>query len=45
LSGLMVGRVVSIEKKESEIFQRAILQPAVNFNKLEKVFIIINPSN
>jgi len=40
--GLVVGQISSIEKKESEIFQQAILQTVVNFNKLEKVFVIIN---
>lgn len=44
-SDLIVGRISSIEKKESEIFQQAILQPVVDFNKLEKVFVIINSSN
>ncbi len=43
--GLIAGRISSIEKKESEIFQQAILQPAVDFNKLEKVFVIINSGN
>jgi len=43
--GLFVGQISSIEKKESEIFQQAILQPAVDFNKLEKVFVIINSGN
>jgi len=43
--GLAVGQISSVEKKESEIFQQAILQPAVDFNKLEKVFVIINSGN
>lgn len=40
--GLVVGQISSIEKKENEIFQQAILRPVVNLSKLEKVFIIIN---
>jgi rod shape-determining protein MreC len=43
--GLIVGQISAIEKKESEIFQQAILQPAVDFNKLEKVFVIISAGN
>ncbi|SRR3989339_79465 len=41
-SSLIIGQISSIEKKESEIFQQAILRPVVDFNKLEKVFVIIN---
>jgi len=44
-SGLIVGQISSIEKKESEIFQQAKLQPVVDFTKLEKVFIMITPNN
>jgi len=39
--GLLVGRISAIEKKESEIFQRAILEPAVDFSGLEQIFILL----
>jgi len=42
--GLIVGQISSVEKKESDIFQRAILRPAVDFHQLEQVFII-KPGN
>ena len=44
-SGLIIGRITSIEKKESEIFQQATLGPAADFNELEKVFIIVSSGN
>ncbi len=39
--GLIVGRISEIILKESEIFQKANVQPAVDFKKLESVFVII----
>ena len=37
---LVIGRVIEIDRSEAELFQRAILQPAVNFDELEAVFVI-----
>ncbi len=38
--GLVIGRISSIEKNESEIYQRAKIKPIVNYQKLNNVFII-----
>lgn len=38
---LIIGRVVEVTKKESEIFQKATLRPAADFKKIESVFIIL----
>jgi rod shape-determining protein MreC len=40
--GLIIGRVVDIERREAELFQRAVVQPAVDFSALEIVFVITN---
>jgi rod shape-determining protein MreC len=37
---LVVGRVVSVERNEAELFQRAVVQPAADFNAIEMVFIV-----
>lgn len=37
---LVVGRVVDVERNEAELFQRAVVQPSVDFESLEKVFVI-----
>ena len=38
--GLVIGRVVSVERNEAELFQRAVVQPAVDFRTLETVFVV-----
>lgn len=37
---LVVGRVVDVQRSEAELFQRAIVQPATDFEELELVFVI-----
>ena len=37
---LAVGRVIEVDRREADLFQRAVVQPAVDFNALEIVFII-----
>ncbi|MEI2607453.1 MAG: rod shape-determining protein MreC [Candidatus Promineifilaceae bacterium] len=37
-----IGRVIEVERIESDLFQRAIVQPAVDFQDLEVVFVITN---
>lgn len=37
---LVIGRVISVERNEAELFQRAVVQPAVDFNSIETVFIV-----
>lgn len=37
---LVIGRVIDVERNEAELFQRAVIQPAVDFNSVEIVFIV-----
>lgn len=37
---MVVGRVINIERREADLFQQAIVQPAVAFDSLEVVFVI-----
>ena len=39
-AGMIIGRVVQVERNEAELFQRAIVQPAVDFRTLESVFVV-----
>ncbi len=39
-AGIFVGNVKNINNSENQLFQKIIVEPAVNFNKLEKVFVI-----
>lgn len=37
---LVIGRVIAVERNEAELFQRAVVQPAVDFNSVEMVFVV-----
>lgn len=37
---LVIGRVIDVERNEAELFQRAIVQPAVDFTAVEIVFVV-----
>jgi rod shape-determining protein MreC len=37
---LVIGRVVEVERNEAELFQRAVIQPAVDFKSIEIVFVV-----
>ncbi len=37
---MVIGRVTDVERRESDLFQQATIQPAVNFDSLEMVFVI-----
>ncbi|MCH7609298.1 MAG: rod shape-determining protein MreC [Chloroflexi bacterium] len=39
---IAVGRVVSVRRRDFEMFQRAVIQPTVNFNALEIVLLVTN---
>jgi len=39
---LLVGRVRSVEKEEFGLYQRAIIEPAVDFSRLEEVFVVVS---
>jgi len=38
--GVMVGIVKSVNKKDYDVFQKVDVDPAVNFSRLDKVFVI-----
>jgi rod shape-determining protein MreC len=38
--GLILGQVTSIEYLESDLFQRAVVRPAVDFRRLETVLVV-----
>jgi rod shape-determining protein MreC len=42
--GIRIGYVTDIEEDKGKVMKNAVLQPYVNFNKLEEVFVII-PKN
>jgi len=37
---MVIGRVTDIERREADLFQQATIQPAVDFDSLEMVFVI-----
>ena len=39
---LIVGQVIDVQKREYDLFQRATIQPVVDFNRLQIVLVIIN---
>ena len=39
---MIIGRVSEVDRSEAELFQRAFVQPAVDFAALEMVFVITN---
>lgn len=41
-SGLVVGKIMSVNKKASDVFQRAEVKSLVDFEKTETVFVIKN---
>lgn len=43
--GLIIGEVIKIEQQENELLKIATIKPAVDFQRLEEVFIIIKKPN
>lgn len=41
-ANILIGQVVSIRRKETNLFQQAVVQPVVDFNQLEIVLVIVN---
>jgi rod shape-determining protein MreC len=39
-AGLIIGKISDVILKETDIFQKAAIQSAVNFSELESVFVI-----
>lgn len=40
--GIGIGRVLTVSKKNTGIFQEITVAPSVNFEKLEEVFVLLN---
>jgi len=40
--GVGIGRVLTVSKKNTGIFQEISVAPSVNFEKLEEVFVLLN---
>jgi rod shape-determining protein MreC len=39
--GTLIGRVIAVRQEPHELFQSAILEPAVDFDRLEEVFVLL----
>lgn len=39
---IIIGQVIGVRRRETDLFQKATLQPVVDFNQLEIVLVIIN---
>jgi rod shape-determining protein MreC len=37
---MVIGRVTAVDRQEADLFQQAVIQPAVDFSSLEMVFVI-----
>jgi rod shape-determining protein MreC len=37
---LVIGRVIEVDRREAELFQRAVVQPVVEFDSLEVLFVV-----
>jgi rod shape-determining protein MreC len=38
--GIMIGRVVGVEGRSGALFQEAIVEPSVDFSRLEEVLVV-----
>lgn len=38
--GIIIGRVVAIKKEKNDLFQRILVKPEADFNKLEEVYLV-----
>lgn len=38
--GLLIGKIISVQRNDIEMFQEAVIEPAVRFGKLEQVQVI-----
>lgn len=38
--GILAGRIVSVQRENLGLFQKVVVQPAVNFSRLKEVFVI-----
>src|SRR5438876_8701483 len=42
--GLVVGKVVRVQRKDVDVFQEAVIQPAVDVDKLERLYVLADPA-
>lgn len=40
--GILAGRIVSVERGNLGLFQKVVVEPAVNFSRLKEVFVILD---
>ena len=40
--GTIVGKIISLKKNKLSAFQEVIIQPMVNFKKIEEVFVVLD---
>ena len=43
--GVLAGRIVSVERENLGLFQKVVVEPAVNFSRLREVFVIAGLSD
>ncbi|MCP4606796.1 MAG: rod shape-determining protein MreC [Proteobacteria bacterium] len=41
--GILAGRIVSVRRENLGLFQKVVVEPAVNFSRLKEVFVITKP--
>ena len=41
--GLLAGRIVSVTRENLGLFQKVVVEPAVNFSRLKEVFVVTAP--
>ena len=40
--GILAGNIVSVQRENLGLFQKVVVEPAVNFSRLKEVFVIVN---
>jgi rod shape-determining protein MreC len=43
--GLEIGKIVRVQRKDVEVFQEAVVEPAVDVTKLERLYVMVSPPN
>jgi rod shape-determining protein MreC len=44
-SGLVIGRVLQARQKDVDVFQEALLEPAVDMRNLERLYVVLRPAD
>lgn len=42
-SGVLVGRVLQVRQRDVEVFQEALVEPAVDMRNLERLYVLLRP--